>query len=288
MKPIYLSDAQKEECRKEFERQLKRGLIKNDRFSVEMVYKFTKAEAEQMEKAILVISPLAFAKIVSVVGGFNTEVAWYGLTSRIAPDKPHFLLRDIVVYPQTVTGSTVVMENEDEFWKSMSEEDALNMRFHGHSHVNMACTPSTTDMDHRQAELRLLPRDSYQIFMIWNKRLEFTTAIYDCANNVQYENADVEVVIGTEDLTWNSSDYCEELKKVVVEKKSAVLNTGYTAAQALEKADDKKKKKKAEKPDPMDRMAYRNGVRWNPYTAAYEYDFDDNDEGYSANSYYYR
>ena len=299
MKPIYLNDDQKEAMRKEFERSLKKGLIMRDKFSVEMTCKFTKSEQESQEKAILVISPLAYAKICAVVAGFQTEVAWYGLTKRVDEEKPYFFLRDIVVYPQTVTGSTVVMEDEDNFWKSMSEEDALNMRFHGHSHVNMACQPSTTDMDHRELELRLLPKDSYQIFMIWNKRLEFTSTIYDCKHNIQYENADVQVTVGTEDFSFLATDYVEDLKKIVVEKKTSVINgftsgTPATQKSTASKAQDSKLAKKAEKAAKLpatkqERSLWQQGWRWNPYKAEYEqfdpdhdYDFFDENGDYQG------
>ena len=88
-----------------------------------------------------------------------------------------FEIYDIIVPPHVVTGSTVTADyTKYSEWLNALEDDVFNsLHFHGHSHVNMACSPSGTDMKYRQDVVTQLPvpknetDDSFYIFCIFNK-----------------------------------------------------------------------------------------------------------------------
>ena len=102
------------------------------------------------------------------------------------------------------------------------DDDVFNkIRMQGHSHVNMAVSPSSVDLSLYERLLDQLSSDMFYIFMIWNKRGEKTVKIYDIRENILFETADVTVTIkGMEDMM----EFLEDAKELVVTK---TYNYGY-------------------------------------------------------------
>jgi len=143
--------------------------------------------------AIVWLATEAYKKIVALVTEFKDEVGWHGAVTRCGDRE--FVIEDILVYPQEVTGSTV---NTDQSayteWLYSLDDDTFNqIRMQGHSHVNMGVSPSGVDDKHRQQILDQLEPDMFYVFMIWNKSLTVHTLIYDMARNILYEDDDISV-----------------------------------------------------------------------------------------------
>jgi len=150
---------------------------------------------------ILWLTPEAYRKTVALVTEFSDEVAWHGTASRVS--KNEFIINDIFVYPQEVTGSTVSTDQESYTkWLYEFDDDVFNtIRMQGHSHVNIGVSPSGVDSGHREQILAQLDDDMFYIFMIWNKRLETHTLIYDMENDILYEDNDISIkIVGEESL----------------------------------------------------------------------------------------
>ena len=148
-------------------------------------------------RAKLVYEPVAWQKFIILLGGFQTEVGWHGVVTREQhEDVDVYTVHDILVYPQKVTAATVDTDQAecDDWVFSLDPEQRINLRLHGHSHVDMRPHPSTTDDKHRRDTLDLITGDWFYIFQIWNKSFEFTTRIYDLARNLLYETDDVDLV----------------------------------------------------------------------------------------------
>ena len=146
------------------------------------------------KKTHVTFSHTAAVKMLTLLFSCKGEVGWHGTVER---RDYGFFIKNIYIYPQFVTGATVTTD-DDEYNKwllSLDDEEFNTMRFHGHSHVNMAVSPSTTDMNHRKDILGRLRQDDFYIFMIINKNLDWTVSIYDMENNVEYSNADISVSI---------------------------------------------------------------------------------------------
>jgi len=149
--------------------------------------------------AVVLISLEAYRKIVALITEFSDEVAWHGSVSRSADNE--FVIEDIFVYPQEVTGITVNTDQEEytKWLYELDDEVFPKIRMQGHSHVNMGASPSGVDDNHRKQILEQLEGDMFYIFMIWNKSLSIHTLIYDMQRNNLYEDKDIEVKLLVEE-----------------------------------------------------------------------------------------
>ena len=153
------------------------------------------------DRAKIVFSPVAYAKMVALLQDFDVEVAWHGAAER--REDGTYYISDIIVYPQAITATTVDMD-EEEYAKWLIKIDSDErfsfgkIRMQGHSHVRMGTTPSGTDLDHQKKILDQLRDNGFYIFMIYNKSLEHYACIYDLDKNTMYENGDIDVIIDGE------------------------------------------------------------------------------------------
>lgn len=186
-RPIRITDKMKTEAQSEFAELLAKLKMSDGEIRYSREYSYKDAAA------ILWLTPVAYSKTVALVTAFSDEVAWHGLAVKKADRE--FILEDILVYPQEVTGSTVSTDQERySKWLYEFDDDHFNrIRMQGHSHVNMGVSPSTVDNEHRDKLLDQLEEDMFYIFMIWNKSLKTHTLIYDMENNILYEDGDITV-----------------------------------------------------------------------------------------------
>lgn len=199
-KPIIMTKQYLDECRADFEKALQLTKLADGKLS------FTKTFTCGDRKAIVYFTADAWAKMVMLIKNFDKEVAWHGVASRVEDGtKDEYIISDILVYPQTVTGATVEMDTEEyALWlmENVEDERFNNIHMQGHSHVNMGTSPSSVDLTHQEEILNMLENDNFYIFMIWNKSFTDTTKIYDLKKNVLFEDGDITVkLIGAgEDL----------------------------------------------------------------------------------------
>lgn len=179
--------------------------------------KFVYQKSERRAK--ITILPEAYAKMITIIMTQTKEVAWHGVTERISATE--FLIKDVMVYPQKVTAVTVDTDDEEytKWMFTLDDEVFNNMHFQGHSHVDMAVTPSTTDMGHREKITSQLTDEDYYIFMIWNKRLQWSAGVYDMPSNTLYETDDIDVEIDLGDMT--AGQLLQDLNVKVVQSVSS-------------------------------------------------------------------
>lgn len=167
-------------------------------------FTFTRNIGSVDAKANVYFTMEAWHKMNALVKEFYTEVAWHATAYRMPTaegEETHdYLIGDIVVYPQTVTGATVDMDTAAySLWLAQNDDDERfqNLFCQGHSHVNMGVTPSAVDLTHQEEILEQLGPDDFYIFMIWNKSGSANIRIYDLQKNIQFDNADIKhYVIG--------------------------------------------------------------------------------------------
>ena len=184
--------------------QFKEKISKTRSIEGEFAFK-TEIQSQKLGKAVIEFTDIAYLKMMYLIDKFEGEVGWYGLVNR--KDDNVFEVYDIVVYPQSVTGATVTTDEiEMGKWEESLSDEAFNAkRFQGHSHVNFAPHPSATDLEDRKQKVQMLMDDDYFIFMIINKKREYTASIYDMKNNIQYETDDIEVTVNKETLSFLES-----------------------------------------------------------------------------------
>lgn len=197
-KYIRITEEMRRQTHEELDR-LMQGSITDGKLS------FTKLFIAGDRKAVIHFSERAWLRMGHLIAKCTKEVAWHGVARRSEDEESdEYFIDDILIYPQEVTGSTVNTDQELYQTWLMSQPDEVfnNIRMQGHSHVNMAVSPSPVDLEHQRKILDQLEGDMFYIFMIWNKRLEKNIWIYDYKKNILFETADckVDVLPGPLDL----------------------------------------------------------------------------------------
>lgn len=199
-KPIKMTEQYLEECRRDFEKALSLTKLADGKLS------FTKTFTCENKKATVYFTPEAWAKMVMLIKEFDKEIAWHGVANRVENEEcDDYVVSDILVYPQTVSGASVEMDTEEyaKWIMDNVEDDRFNnIHMQGHSHVNMTPNPSSVDLNHQEEILNMLGDEDFYIFMIWNKSFVSTNKVYDLKKNILFEDKDVTVKIlgGSEDL----------------------------------------------------------------------------------------
>ena len=184
--------------------------------------------------ALIYFTPIAWAKMVTLVARYNTEVQWHGCVRRVSDFE--FEIYDILVPPHEVTGTTVTSDYKPygEWLNGLDDETFNSVKFHGHSHVDMSVTPSGTDEKYRLDLVTQLPKpvngmDVFYIFLIINKRHEWSAEIYDFTHNALYSTADIAIDTIIDDEGGGLENYIAEAKKVAVSR--TYSNTTYRGGQ---------------------------------------------------------
>lgn len=168
-------------------------------------------------KPKVVFTTEAYGKITTLVDSASKEIAWHGLVSK---EDDVYVVEDIVVYPQVVTATTVESDDEDyATWLMNFNDESFNkLKLHGHSHVNMSVSPSSTDLTFYNKMLNIMDKDAFYIFMIMNKKKDLTIWIYDFPNNIIFENKDISVITPFGD--WYKSIVKDFIKENISKYKS--------------------------------------------------------------------
>ena len=215
-KPIMLTPELIEQMTQEFKEKLSKIRLSDGKIDYTRSFKY---KSDDHAGVKVLIEPLAYLKMMSLVDTFTTEVGWHGVVRRDADDT--FIITDILVYPQVVTGATVNTDDESYAkWLMTIDNDTFNaMHMHGHSHVNFAPTPSGVDDTHREKLLAQIGQEDFYIFMIWNKSGQHTACVYDLKTNTLYEDEDVEVSLTTEGFDMEA--FLKNANEMVKSKYSA-------------------------------------------------------------------
>lgn len=227
-KIIKMTQELQAQCRKEFYREFEEAISKGK--LVDGKLSFSKSFGTVDQKAQVYFSEMAWLKMTTLLREFSKEVAWHATAYRVPGDVDAYFIGDILVYPQTVTPSSVDMDTEKYAMWIMENEDKderfSNIRAQMHSHVNMAVSPSSVDITHQEEILHQLEDDGFYIFMIWNKSLNVNIRIFDMQKNLMFENTDVTWSVLDGDI--GLSAFLAEAKKQVVDKATySGYNYGY-------------------------------------------------------------
>lgn len=252
-KKIRLTEEDLSEIRDDFEKSLKMIKLSDGKMN------FTKTFGTINRKATLYFTEIAYLKTMSLVSNFDKEVAWHGIAKRHDTEEDAYIISDILVYPQEVTGATVTTDqNKYQDWLMNHDDDVFNnIRMQGHSHVDMGVTPSTVDTSLYERLLDQLDDDMFYIFMILNKKGNQMVKIYDMAKNVLFETADVTVSVIDDVIGLRG--FLDNAKSLVSDRKYT-----YTPPKNTDKKDDKSKTDKADK-----KSDGKNNVKELPETSGF-------------------
>ncbi len=229
MTPEYM-----DECRAEFEKALSLAKLSDGKLN------YTKVFSGGDKKAVVYFTATAWTKMVLLIKEFDKEVAWHGVAHRMGEvegeasldtNAKEYVITDIVVYPQTVSAATVEMDTEKyaEWLMKNADDERFNHLFmQGHSHVNMAPSPSSVDLNHQEEILEMMGEHDFYIFMIWNKSFSNNIKVYDMDVNTLYESGDVTVKLLDEDDSLD--EFLKGAKSIVENRVYSYQNRSATAA----------------------------------------------------------
>ena len=184
----------------------------------------TLLQEQGVEKPTVFILASAYIKMTSLINSSSDELAWYGVATRV---KHNYFIEDILVYPQTVTAATVDADEEKcaKWFMELPDDVINNLKFQGHSHVNMTASPSGRDTNNWHQFANLLKPNEFMILCIGNKKGEFYWNIYDKAINIYFENKDITMCI-VDDKGNSISEWAKEsVDKYIVKQTPKVVTT---------------------------------------------------------------
>lgn len=215
MKPIKVSDELKQKLMTDFEKYLTAERMSNSSISYTTTITNMLNEKE-IPKPTVQFTPEAWLKMKSLVESTNSEIGWHGT---VIKHDNLYLITDILLYPQKVT--TVTVSGDDDLypkWLMELPDKIFNkLRFQGHSHVNMGTSPSGVDNQFYDSILQTLDEGDYYIFCIMNKKDDLNIWIYDFAQNIIFEKADITVEVRIE-KTNNLKNWLKVNKKLFIQE----------------------------------------------------------------------
>ena len=212
MKPIRLCKEDKEKIIEEVRQKLDKDPLAGGKFEYSTSFYYEKGK--DFKKPTIKFTSTAWNKMRKLVEMFNKEIGWQGLIKRIS-DK-EWLIYDILVYKQKVSGVTVDTDDDDfnkfivEAWGLVDIEAGESPNFQGHSHVEMSVSPSTVDLNDQATRMKGMT-EGYYVFTIQNKKGDSSWWIYDFDNNVMYDTKEIEIEVEGDEYT----KFAEAAKQLV-------------------------------------------------------------------------
>lgn len=153
-------------------------------------------------KPIVMFTPIAWLKMKQLVNDADGEIGWHGIVDH-QPNSAIYLVKDLLVYPQTVSGATVTTDDKEYGeWLMHFDDPVFNkIRFQAHSHVNFNVFASGVDQQFYDSILQTLQENDYYIFMIINKRGDINIILYDFTQNIIFDEKDTTIK-----LAYKNSD----------------------------------------------------------------------------------
>ena len=143
--------------------------------------------APSAEPPIVLFTLDAELTVRHLVREMSVEIAWFGLV-RYEEDLNAYVIYKILVPEQEVTAATVditanaIAQLTGEILDA--GDDPSHLRYHGHSHVNMAASPSGTDQEHLSDYLE---HADWFIREIRNKKGDYKLDVFDKRQGVVFQ-----------------------------------------------------------------------------------------------------
>ena len=228
MKPYKMTKKLADQIKKDFIKKLDQFDLTTSNFS----YRYS-IDLPKKKKTLKVhCLPTAFHKMQNLVKNTSSEIAWH--MTVVKTSKTSLCIKDVFVYPQTVTSATVSTDDiKYPTWLSELDDEIFNeLRGQGHSHVNMSVKPSGVDTSYYSDLLRTM-KSGFYLFLIMNKKGDMFIEVVDVDNNIVYEENDIDFEVATTNYN-ETSWYAEQMANIEVHK--------YTTTKKSDSKEEKERK----------------------------------------------
>lgn len=186
----------------------------------------------------------AMAKVREYVSQCDVEIGWMGCVRKEQDEETGEItltLYDAYAPSQEVSGATTDLDATGVAEYAMQTENPQDIRWWGHSHVNMGTSPSGTDMITFKEHVENLPRyDDYFVMSIHNKRFETTCHLY-VGNGMYLKDVPIIIDYGVD----VSAEVADEIKSNLRRKVMPKVTTGGAKNARLTKTNRSSTKRKA-------------------------------------------
>lgn len=198
------------------------------------------------EKPVVYVSDKALEAIKHIVSIAPQEAQWFHtITETIVDGEKALILSDKLYIPKQNTSaaqvdstSSMMIEFYNELKQEYSDQNVINEKLNTmtcwcHSHHNMAPNPSSQDVkqfkffvDSALQQGQLNP----QLMLIFNKRDEFYSKLYDPSTGLTYEGLDI---VKYHDYDFNYIDLAAKEKFLKPKFKPLTYKTGWGSASSI-------------------------------------------------------
>ena len=179
------------------------------------------------DKIVICFTPQAYLRSQLLVKNYVGEVGWHGLIRKV--DEKTYLVYDIMVYPQVVSGARTLDPTETNEWYDKYDDVLEFMHFQAHSHNTMSTTASTTDINYFTNTVKNMDGHGFKLFQIWNKSGDINSFFYDLDNNLLYDRNDIEIRISDSEF-GTMDDFIKESKTMVEDMRPTQTAVKQTAS----------------------------------------------------------
>lgn len=161
---------------------------------------------EKRKMPVITIDAIVLRDMAALIKECNTEIGWLALSEKLEKDLYH--VYEIIPVKQEVSSVTTdlmedgLQEVYDEMVKAGRENELNNIRFWGHSHVNMLPTPSAQDEETFEEYMKNC--EDYFIRFIMNKKGDYTLDLADYEDGIIYKDLKYSILYSGNELDINN------------------------------------------------------------------------------------
>lgn len=161
----------------------------------------------------IIISAAAYRMMRGFVDNCKDEIGWLALVKK--EDENTYFIYDVLICDQEVTGASTDLNEKglqlvaEELLQTERGSELNNVRCWGHSHVNMAVSPST--QDNETFEEYYTQCGDFFIRLIMNKRGEYYLDLANYESELIYRNLEFSIQYDEEEFHLRSQ-YAELMK----------------------------------------------------------------------------
>ena len=172
---------------------------------------------DESKKPIIIFTSKAYAELVSMHKTNYSKSLEFMYIGEVLKNENNYIIKHFNIVPQCKNSGAYCETDDDKYaiWlqQTYDVKDRDKIRLHGHSHVNMATSPSGTDDSNVLNMMSFV--DDYFIQLISNNKLVTTINLYDKQSMLIYKNLELLILLENGVLIDNKGKIIDGLKESI-------------------------------------------------------------------------